>query len=101
MKSIKPISNIVYKIANNDDYLDICLCANEYIEIINHFKEKFLNKELSVLMVYYNKILSGILVAEDKSNKVNSIEKILPSICIHLIFINPVFRKKYLNDSNE
>jgi GNAT superfamily N-acetyltransferase len=96
MKVNESKSTVFYKTANEEDFLDINLCANEYIDLIDNFKERFLNREITVFLIYFNRILAGLLVAEDKSHKINSIEKIIPSMCIHLIYINPVFRKKLL-----
>ena len=36
----------------------------------------------------------GLLVAEDKSHKVDSLEKILPINYIHMLYVNPIHRKK-------
>ena len=85
---------IKIQIAKNEDLFDLNLCAKEFIDLIDNFKKKFLNKKLFILTAYFNEILVGLLVAEDKSHKVDSLEKILPTIYIHMLYVNPVYRKK-------
>ena len=82
------------KVAKNENLYDIQLCAEEFIDLIKNFEEKFLNKEIIMMTAFYDKILSGFLVAEDKSQKIDAIEKILPSTCLHLLFVNSKFRNK-------
>lgn len=87
-------SKIKIKIAETKDFFDLNLCAKEFIDFISDFKKKFLDKRFFVLTAWYNNILSGILVSEDKSNKIDSLNKIIPSMYLHFIYINPKFRKK-------
>jgi len=89
-------SNILIKIAEPKDFFDLNLCAREFIDFIHDFKKKFLDKIFFVLTAYYNNVLAGILVAEDKSHKVDSLEKIVPIMYLHLLYINPKYRKKKL-----
>lgn len=102
MESPKKGFNFEIKVASKEDFFDLFLCAKEFIDLIDNFKRKFFNKQFFVLTAHYNNNLIGILVAEDKSNKVASLEQILPTMYIHLLFINPKFRnnnfgKKLLN----
>ena len=83
-------------IAKNENFYDIHLCAEEFTDLIDHVKEKFLNKEIIIITAFYNDILSGFLVAEDKSQKIDAIEKIVPSTCLHLLFVNSKFRNKHI-----
>ena len=46
------------------------------------------------MSAYYENILAGILIAEDQTQKIDSLEKIIPLMTLHLIFVNPTFRKK-------
>lgn len=85
---------IKIKIAEKENFFDLSLCAKEFIELIDNFKSKFLNRNYFVLVAYYKEILAGILVAEDKSQKVDSLEKIIPHFCLHLLYVNPNYRKK-------
>jgi len=83
-------------IAKNENLYDIHLCAEEFIDLIDHFKEQFLNKEIIIITAFYDNVLSGFLVAEDKSQKIDAIEKIVPTTCLHLLFVNSKFRKKHI-----
>ncbi|MFX0072035.1 MAG: GNAT family N-acetyltransferase [Candidatus Hermodarchaeota archaeon] len=88
--------NIEIKIADREDLVDLSICVDDFLDFIESFKTKFLNKELLILKIYYNSILAGVLVAEDKSHEVDSLEKIIPNFYIHLVYINPKFRNKDL-----
>ena len=99
MKLQDSISNIQIKIASNEDLMDLELCAKEFIEYIDNFKTKFLNEDFFILTAYYNQVLAGFLVAKDKSYKVNSLDRIMPSMCIYLVFINPKFRNRNIGKS--
>jgi GNAT superfamily N-acetyltransferase len=85
---------IKIQVSKNEDLFDLNLCAKEFIDLIDNFKTKFLNKRFFILTAYYNNILVGLLVAEDKSHIVDSLEKILPIINIHMLYVNPSYRKK-------
>jgi GNAT superfamily N-acetyltransferase len=85
---------IKIQVAKNEDLFDLNLCAKEFIDLIDNFTKKFLNKKLFILTAYYENILVGILVAEDKSHKVDSLEKLLPKIYIHFLYVNPFYRNK-------
>jgi len=87
-------TKIEIRIANQENLFDLLLCANEFIDFIDDFKDKFLHKNLLVLSAYYENILAGILIAEDQTQKIDSLEKIIPLMTLHLIFVNPTFRKK-------
>jgi GNAT superfamily N-acetyltransferase len=86
--------NIKFKTANKGNLYDIKLCADEFLDFFENFKKKFLNNKLIVLTANYNNILIGIIVAEDKSYKINSVERMLPMMCIHLIYVNSSFREQ-------
>ena len=75
---------------------DIYLCAEEFKDLVDTFKEKFLNKDITISMAFYDDILSGFIVAEDKSQKVDAIEKLIPTTCLHLLYVNSKFRKKHI-----
>lgn len=84
--------------ANNEILTDLDLCAEEFIEFIDNFKYKFLNKDFFVLTAYLNDILVGILVAEKKSQKLDSLEKLVPIIYLHLLYVNPISRNKKIGE---
>ncbi|TXT66507.1 MAG: hypothetical protein BAJALOKI1v1_280005 [Promethearchaeota archaeon] len=86
------ISKTIIKIAGKENLFDLNICAEEFIELIDNFKSKFLKKQFFILMAYYNSVLAGILVAEDKSKKVDSLEKIVPTMSLKLLFVNPNYR---------
>jgi len=88
------LNKITIKIAKQENFFDLNLCAKEFIDLIDNFKTRFLNKKFFVLIAYYDEILAGLLVAEDKSKKVDSLEKIIPNICLHLLYINSNYRNK-------
>lgn len=94
MKSTKKKPNIEIKFLKNETLYDFNLCAKEFIDLIDGFEEKFLNKKFLIIPGYYKNVLAGVIVAEDKSKKVNSIENIVPSACLHLLYVNPIYRNK-------
>ncbi len=85
---------IKIEVSTNENLFDLNLCAKEFIDLIDNFKKKFLNKKFFILTAYFNEILVGLLVAEDKSHKVDSLEKILPTVYIHMLYVNPTYRNK-------
>ncbi|MFX1275144.1 MAG: GNAT family N-acetyltransferase [Promethearchaeota archaeon] len=92
-------SEIEIKIAKNESIYDFNLCASDFIEFIDNFEELFLNKKLFILTAYYQKTLVGIVVAEDKTKKVDSIEKIVPIMILHLIYVNPNYRNRKIGQN--
>ncbi|MEJ2251238.1 MAG: hypothetical protein P8Y97_16490 [Candidatus Lokiarchaeota archaeon] len=80
------------KIAENEDLFDISLCAREYIDFLDDFRNKFMNKKYFILTAYERKTLIGILIAEDVSKDVDSLENILPKIRLNLLYVSPEFR---------
>lgn len=96
MRNYENKSKIIIKIAENEHLYDLYLCAKEYVELIDDFEEKFLNNEYFILTAYIDDLLIGVLIAEDKSKKIDCLRKIVPSICIHLLFVNKSYRNKGL-----
>jgi len=89
-------SDISIKEANKEDLIDLNLCAKEFLQLIEDFNINFLNRKYFTLTAYYKKCLVGILVAEEKNHKVDSLEKIVPKTILYLIFVNPSFRKNHI-----
>ena len=87
-------NKVQVKISDEEDFFDLNLCAKEFLDFIDEFQIKFLEKKYFILKAHYNDILAGILVAEDKTNKVDSLKKFVPIIHLHLIYVNNQFRKK-------
>lgn len=87
-------SNIKIKIADKETFLDLCICAKEFIELLDNFKKNFLDKQYFVLTAYYNNVLAGVLIAKDKSQKIDSLERIVPTMSLHLLFVNSLYRDK-------
>ncbi|TFG01488.1 MAG: GNAT family N-acetyltransferase [Promethearchaeota archaeon] len=85
---------IEIKLAGKEDFIELKLCAMEFLDFIKDFKKKFFNKKFFILTAYYDSILAGILVGEDEGKKIDSIEKIVPIMYLHLLFVNPKFRHK-------
>ncbi|MBD3196541.1 MAG: GNAT family N-acetyltransferase [Candidatus Lokiarchaeota archaeon] len=92
MQNSKTSSKYVIKEGNEEAFINLKLCANDYIDLIDGFKEKFKNGKYFILTAYYKEVLIGLLIAEDKSKKVDSIEKIVPTINLNLIFVNKNYR---------
>jgi len=89
-------SDISIKEGNKEDLIDLNLCAKEFLQLIEDFNINFLNRKYFTLTAYYKKLLVGILVAEEKNHKVDSLEKIVPKRNLYLIYVNPNFRKKHI-----
>ena len=87
-------SKIKIKVAQNENLYDLNLCASDFIDFIDNFETLFLNKKLFILTAYYKQILVGLVVAEDKTNKIDNIDKIIPIVFLHLIYVNPNYRNK-------
>lgn len=87
-------SNIKIKIAEKETFLDLNLCAKEFIDLLDNFKKNFLNKQYFVLTAYYKKVLAGVLIAKDESQKIDSLERIVPTMSLHLLFVNSLYRNK-------
>ena len=96
MNSQEQDPHIKIKIADNENFFDLSLCAKEFLEFIKNFRDKFLNKKYFILTAYYDNVLAGLLVAEDKSQKVNSLTKVLPRMYLKLLYVNPRFRNRKL-----
>jgi len=90
---------IEIKLAGEEDFIELKLCAMEFLDFIKDFKKKFFNKKYFILTAYYDSILAGILVGEDEGKKIDSIEKIVPIMYLHLLFVNPKFRHKNIGKS--
>jgi len=86
--------NIEIKIANNESIVNLKLCAKDFLDFINNFEKKFQKNKFFILTAYYESVLAGILVSEDKNQKIDSLTKIVPLMCIHLIYVNPKYRHK-------
>jgi len=95
MENNKKDDKIVIKIASTEDFFDLNLCAREFIEFIDDFKKKFLDKRFFVLTAYFNGVLAGILVGEDKK-KIDSLKKLVPTVYLHFLYVNPKYRNKHL-----
>lgn len=94
---------IQIKHAENENLLDIELCAKEFIDFIDNFKKNFLEGRFFILTAYYDFILAGVLIAEKKVREIDSLEKIIPSIQLHLLskrfyllFVNSKFRNNQI-----
>ena len=87
---------ILIKHAENENLLDIELCAKEFIDFIDNFKKNFLEGRFFILTAYYDFILAGVLIAEKKVREIDSLEKIIPSIQLHLLYVNKKFRYKQI-----
>lgn len=89
-------TNIKIRKATEEDFFDLKICANDFIELIDNFKKKLLNKEYFVLIAYINNIVAGILVAENKATYIDALEELIPNVFIKLVYVNPQFRNQEL-----
>ncbi|MFX1337095.1 MAG: GNAT family N-acetyltransferase [Promethearchaeota archaeon] len=96
MRLYKSNKDFLIKVANADDLFDLKLCAQGFLEFIDDFQIKFLKNKLFILTAYYDNILAGILVSEQQIHKIDSIENLIPTIYLHLIYVNPKYRRKYI-----
>ncbi len=85
-------SNIVIKIGNNEDLIELQLCANDFIDFIDDFKINLQNEKYFILTAYYSKNLSGVLLAENKHSKVNALVNLVPRVKLIFLYVNPVYR---------
>ena len=96
MRTNKYEKNILIKVANAEDLFDLKLCAQEFLEFIDDFQQKFLTNKIFVLAAYYDNNLAGILVSEQQTHKVDSIENLIPTIYLYLLYVNPKYRRKHI-----
>jgi GNAT superfamily N-acetyltransferase len=89
-------SNFKIKLAKREDLTELTLCAKEFIELIEKFKLNFLDGKYLTLIIYYNNLIAGVLIAQELIPKVDSIENILPKTLLKLIYVNPNFRNKLI-----
>jgi ribosomal protein S18 acetylase RimI-like enzyme len=96
MKSYTSDNNITVKVAKAEDLFDLKLCAKGFLEFIDEFQTKFLKKKIFILMGYYENNLAGMLVSEQQTHKVDSIERLIPTIYLYLLYVNPKFRRRHI-----
>jgi len=85
---------ITIKIAEDENFINLNLCAKEFIDLIDDFKINFLKKKFFILTAYKNDLLVGVLIAEAKIRKIDSFDKLLPKVRLYLLYVNPNFRGK-------
>ena len=91
-------SKISIKTGNNEDLMELQLCANEFIDFIDDFEINLLNKKYFILTAYYFNNLSGILLAENQISKIDSLEMLIPKIQLIFLFVNPSYRNNSIAD---
>ncbi|MFW9939095.1 MAG: GNAT family N-acetyltransferase [Candidatus Thorarchaeota archaeon] len=87
---------IIIKIAEDENFINLDLCANEFIELIDDFRINFLKKKYFILTAYNDDLLVGILIAEAKIRKIDSFDKLLPKARLYLLYVNPNFRGRQI-----
>jgi GNAT superfamily N-acetyltransferase len=87
-------SRIIIRTGNNEDIIELQMCANEFIEFIDDFEINLHNEKYFILAAYYCKNLSGILLAENFISKVNGLETLIPKIQLIFLFVNSTYRNK-------
>ena len=89
-------SKIIIKTGNNEDLIELQICASEFIDFIDDFEINLHNKKYFILAAYYLKNLSGVLLAENCVSIVNDLDKIIPKIQLIFLFVNPAHRNNYI-----
>ncbi len=89
-------SLIKIKEAINPDFFDFKICAGEFGPLLDKLNENAKKHELFILTAYSNNILAGILISEQMNQKVDSVNTIVPTSLLYLIYVNPFFRNKGL-----
>jgi len=87
-------SKIIIKTGNNEDIIELQMCASEFIDFIDDFEINLHNKKYFILTAYYFNNLSGILLAENVLSKIDALEKIVPKIQLIFLFVNTAYRQK-------
>ena len=96
MRSYKSEKNITIKVAKAEDLFDLKLCAKGFLEFIDDFQTKFLKNKIFIFAAYYDNNLAGMLVSEQQTHKVDSIENLIPTIYLYLLYVNPKFRRRHI-----
>lgn len=89
-------SKVSIKVASENDIIDINLCAEEYLQLLEDFEVKYSKGDYFILIAYYDNILAAVLVAEKRIHKVDSLETIVPKSRLCLIYVNSLYRKKQI-----
>jgi len=92
MEPKKEKSKIAIKTGNNEDLIELQLCANDFIDFIDDFEINLQNKKYFILTAYYLNNLSGLLLAENIHSKVNALENLVPKIKLIFLYVNPAYR---------
>lgn len=99
MKPKNETSKILIKTGNNEDIMELQLCANEFIDFIDDFEINLLKKKYLILTAYYFKNLSGILLAENNMSKIDGLVNLVPKAHLIFLFVNPVYRNNKIASS--
>lgn len=89
-------SKINIKIAQDESVINLNIIAEEFLELIDDFNINFINNKYLILTAYFNNNLAGILIAENKIHKIDSLEKIIPKVSLYLIYVNATFRNNHI-----
>jgi len=89
-------SKIDIKIAQDENIVNLNLIAEEFLELIDDFNINFINNKYFILTAYLNNNLAGILIAENKIHKIDSLEKLIPKVSIYLLYVNATFRNNHI-----
>jgi GNAT superfamily N-acetyltransferase len=84
--------NIVIKTGNNEDLIELQLCANDFIDFIDDFEINLQNEKYFILTAYYFNNLSGVLLAENNHSKVNALVNLVPKVKLIFLYVNPAYR---------
>ncbi len=87
---------IQIRTSDNENLLDIELCTEHFVDFIECFKDNFLKGNFFILTANYKSILAGVLIAEKKVKEIDSLEKIIPSLQLYLLYVNKKFRNNQI-----
>ena len=88
-----PLETII-KINNEEDLVSLELCAKDYLELLDNFYYNYAEGNYFILCAYHDENLVGLLIADKKAQKLDSLEKILPIVFLKLIYVVPKYRKQ-------
>ncbi|MHA1804296.1 MAG: GNAT family N-acetyltransferase [Promethearchaeota archaeon] len=89
-------SSIEIKESKKKDLLDFLLFAGEFKSFIENLINSIPIERLFILSAYCNNSIAGILISEDKSQNIDSLETLIPTARLHLIQVNQLYQNKGL-----
>ena len=85
-------SNVKLRIATKEDLLELATSATNLTALLDTSKIDIAGGNYFILTARYNNLLIGVLIAEKKIHKVDSLNMIVPRIRLHLIHVHEKYR---------